>query len=746
MDVKEVSGETPINAAHAPALVEWENPPNVQVLQGDLEASKPAHDTFVNNVRRWNDLTQVTGKARPKKVKGRSAAQPKLIRRQAEWRYSALTEPFNSTEKMFQVDPTTFEDGNAARQNDRVLNWQFRSKINRVKFIDDYVRSCVDEGTVIVRTGWKRTTVKVKETVPVWDYMTPSNQEDVAVLQGAIELKEQNPREYNETVGDDVKAAVDFYEESGTPSVAVQNGVQEVEAEKVLENKPTLDLINVENFFFDPSCGGDLEKAGFIIVSFETSQAELKKEPKRYKNLEYVNWEGASTTLHADHAPQSTDNNFNFKDALRKRVVAYEYWGLYDIHKTGELVPIVATWIEGVLVRMEENPFPDGKPPFVVATYMPIKRQVMGEPDAELLEDNQKILGAVTRGMIDLLGRSANGQQGFAKGMLDTLNRRRYEEGADYEFNPNMPPSQGVLEHKYPDIPQSAMLMLQLQNQEAEALTGVKAFSGGLSGDAYGEVAAGIKGILDAAAKREMAILRRLAAGLVNIGKKFIAMNAEFLSEEETVRVTNEEFIIIKREELHSEAGEFDMKVDISTAEIDNNKAQDLGFLLQTTGNTMDFGVTKLILLQIARLKRMPELAKLIEEYEPQPDPLNEELKKLQIEHERLEIEKLKSEIKLNHARALKEETVAEATVLDTVEQETGTKHARDLEKQTAQSTGNQNLEVTKSLLKSKKPEESNPDIAAAVGFNEFSKRERDPLRGINEVIDPALSGNTETF
>jgi hypothetical protein len=348
--------------------------------------------------------------------------------------------------------------------------------------------------------------------------------------------------------------------------------------------------------------------------------------------------------------------------------------------------------------------------------------------------------------MIDLLGRSANGQQGFAKGMLDTLNRRRYEEGADYEFNPNMPPSQGVLEHKYPDIPQSAMLMLQLQNQEAEALTGVKAFSGGLSGDAYGEVAAGIKGILDAAAKREMAILRRLAAGLVNIGKKFIAMNAEFLSEEETVRVTNEEFIIIKREELHSEAGEFDMKVDISTAEIDNNKAQDLGFLLQTTGNTMDFGVTKLILLQIARLKRMPELAKLIEEYEPQPDPLNEELKKLQIEHERLEIEKLKSEIKLNHARALKEETVAEATVLDTVEQETGTKHARDLEKQTAQSTGNQNLEVTKSLLKSKKPEESNPDIAAAVGFNEFSKRERDPLRGINEVIDPALSGNTETF
>ena len=79
------------------------------------------------------------------------------------------------------------------------------------------------------------------------------------------------------------------------------------------------------------------------------------------------------------HQPNSRDTNFNYKDALRKRVVAYEYWGLYDIHGTGEMVPIVATWVEGVLVRMEENPFPDGKPPFVVVPYMPLKRQVMGE-------------------------------------------------------------------------------------------------------------------------------------------------------------------------------------------------------------------------------------------------------------------------------------------------------------------------------------------------------------------------------
>lgn len=93
-------------------------------------------------------------------------------------------------------------------------------------------------------------------------------------------------------------------------------------------------------------------------------------------------------------------------------------------------------------------------------------------------------------------------------------------------------------------------MMLNLQNQEAEALTGVKSFGGGISGEAYGDVAAGIRGVLDAASKREMAILRRLAKGMEEIGTKIAAMNAAFLSEEETVRITNDEFVTVKREDL----------------------------------------------------------------------------------------------------------------------------------------------------------------------------------------------------
>lgn len=710
-----------LNPVYAPKLTDWPNEPTLPKLEGDLSASKPAHDSHSMKVSNWNDLMNVRGKAKPKAMKGRSQVQPKLIRRQAEWRYSALSEPFLGSDKLYQVKPATYEDRPAANQNETVLNWQWRTKLSRVKFIDEYVRTVVDEGSVIVRLGWHRVTKTVQEEVPVWGYMEPQSEEQVQMIDQAMQLRDSDPRGFEEQTPDDIKEAIRYFEESGVPVIAVQMATQMVDVEKIIDNRPTVSIVNPHNFYIDPSCEGDLDKANFAIVSFETSKADMLKEPDRYKNLQFVNWEAATPLVNPDH-DSKTPQDFNFNDPLRKRVVAFEYWGFYDIYGTGELVPIVATWVGGAIVRLEENPYPDKKLPFVIENYMPVKRELMGEPDAEILGDNQAVLGAVMRGMIDLMGRSANAQQGFAKGMLDAVNRRKFDSGLDYEYNPGTNPTLGHVEHKYPEIPQSAMLMVTMQNQEAESLSGVKAFAGGMSGEAFGDVAAGIRGVLDASSKREMGILRRLANGIKRIGDKIIAMNSIFLSEKEVIRVTNDEFITVNREDL---AGNFDLIVDISTAEVDNKKAQDLAFMLQTMGNTVDFGMVKIILVEIAKLQRMPDLAKMLERFEPQPDPIEEQLKQLAVRKAQMEIDKLQSEIDLNAAKAEAERAKANQQDLDTVEQETGTKHERDMEKQRGQSMGNQNLEVTKSLLKSRKQAngaESKPDVEAAVGFNELSK------------------------
>ena len=720
----------PLPSANQPAkLTDWANEPSPQLLRQDLEMAKLSHDSQVSKIQGWNDLMYIRGKAKPSKVAGRSSVQPKLIRRQAEWRYSAMTEPFLGTQKMFQVSPTTWEDKAAAIQNELLLNWQFRTKMNKVKLVDDFVRSAVDDGTCICQIGWCRETRKVKEEVPVYSFYDASTDPTATeMLAAAAQMKIDNPNSYEQSTPDEIKQAVDYYNETGQITIAVVTGSQEVEVDKVIRNHPTVDIIHPSNFYVDPSCNGDFSKALFVVVSFETNHADLAKYPNRYKNLDKVNWEGNTTITDSDHA-SSTPDDFQFTDKNRKKVVAYEYWGSHDINGDGSLVPIVATWIGDVMIRMEENPFPDQQLPFVLVPYLPVKRELYGEPDAELLEDNQKILGALTRGMIDSMGRSANAQQGIAKGMLDPLNRRRYDRGEDYEFNPGVAsPRDGVIEHKYPELPQSALLMLNLQNQEAESLTGVKAFAGGVSGDAYGDVVAGIRSALDASSKREMAILRRFAKGFTEIGSKIISMNSVFLTEAEVVRVTNEEYVTIKRDDL---IGNFDLEVDISTAEVDNQKSQDLGFMLQTLGPNMDPKVSMMILSEIARLKRMPDLAHTLATWQPQPDPFQQQMQELELQKLQAEVAEIQAKTMEAQARARKASAEADAVDLNYVEQETGTKHARDVEKIRAQATGNQDLEVTKALTKPLKESERRGNIDAALGFNLISQNKDNAGRAV---------------
>ena len=79
------------NAAMPTKLTDWEKEPSLRDLKQDFEAAQPYQNAQLVKIKHWNALRNVEGKSKPKAVKGRSKVQPKLIRRQAEWRYPALT-------------------------------------------------------------------------------------------------------------------------------------------------------------------------------------------------------------------------------------------------------------------------------------------------------------------------------------------------------------------------------------------------------------------------------------------------------------------------------------------------------------------------------------------------------------------------------------------------------------------------------------------------------------------------------
>lgn len=620
-------------------LTKWQNEPSVTDLNNDLLAAEPTHKTHVNNTEKW--LQKLAGHLNVKIPEGRSKVQPKLIRKQAEWRYSSLEEPFLSTQDLFDIDPRTGEDYDAAEENQILLNYQFNTKIDKVAFINEYVRTAVDEGTVFVQVGWKYE----KGEREVYEEIQLTPEQASIYLYQQVASGKMNQEE----------AIMQM--QSGEPITKVVKRTKEV----VTANHPTLRVCEFDRLIIDPTCEGDLEKAQFIITPFETSYSELVRDGS-YKNLDQIFTEdGVVVQGNLDDATFyktiTNQTGFEFKDKARKKLTAYEYWGYWDIDGKGLTKPIKAVWVGNVMIKLEELPYPDKKLPFVSVPYLPVRKSVYGEPDGKLLEDNQDIIGAVTRGMIDVLGRSANGQLLIAKGLLDQANLKKYENGDHAYFNPGMDPRNSIHMLTYPEIPTSAMNMIHLQNQEAESLTGVMAFNTGISGQALGDTATGVRGALDSASKRELGILRRLSAGIEKIGRKIIAMNGEFLEDEEVIRVTNIQFRTIRRDAL---AGDFDLRVKISTAESDSQKIEKLAFMMQTGQQSMDPEEAKLVRAEIYKLQKMPDLADKVLSYKPQPDPMQEQMAQLQLERLQLENQKLKAEIEERNSRAIENQVDVE--------------------------------------------------------------------------------------
>lgn len=647
-------------------LTSWKNEPTCQDLKNDYENSLSFHEEYKRKLLQYAEDRDGGKKitARP----GKSTARPKVVRKNAEWKYPKLEDPFLNTEDMFEIRPRTWEDTKAAEQNALLLNYQWSTKIPKVKLVNDVVRFLVDEGTVIVKSGWsvKEEIIKVMQDEPT--YASP--EESIALMEQAVRSGQMTIEEFQERMM------------SGTP---MQIGVKQVEVEvpKIVKNQPKYEVCNNANIIIDPTCEGNIEEANFVIHEYDTSMAELKaeeyyKDPETgevagvYKNLNLIK-NKAGELLYDEHKSDSY-NEFKFTDKARKKLTAYEYWGYWDINGDDELVPIVATWVGDVLIRLEENPFPHKRLPFSIATYMPIKKEVMGEPDAELLRENQESIGKLTRAAHDITSEQAVGQEFIDETLFPNMAvKQQYEKGNTVYYRAGMSPKNSIYKKDIAPVPPSVFNMIQWQQSDAESLTGTKAFNGGISGNALGDSVGGVRSALDATSQRELSILRRLSELFKDMARLTIAMNQAYLSEEEVVRVTNEEFVTIRRDDL---AGEFDLKIDVSTPEKDEDTANKLNMLLQTNAANMDPAEARIYRAKIAKLWKQPDLAKAIETYEPQPDPIQQQIQMMQLEKAKLELSVLTKQIEEMDSRIVERVSRTEENAYDRVLKDAKTKEA----------------------------------------------------------------------
>jgi hypothetical protein len=403
-------------------------------LKRDLKAAETTKKLW--DSKRADYKAAHDGEPYGNEVEGRSRIVSREIKKQSSWSIPALVDPFVSSNDVIKCHPITAEDTLAARQNELLLNTQFCRKFNRYNFMNKAISILDVQGTVVIQTGWEYEDSKVMEET--------------------------------ETV------AIDEY---GNEYITTE----EVEQTIVKKNQPTAKVCRNEDIYIDPTCEDDMDKCQFIIYRYETDISTLRKDG-RYKNLERVESSLGTTTHDADYRPEDK-TRYQFGDNPRKKLIVHEYWGNYDVDEDGEAEAIVCAWIGNTIIRLQGNPYPDGKPPFIIVPYNAVPFQMFGEANAELVGDNQKIKTAIIRGIIDNMAQSNNGQIGIRKGTLDIVNRKKLLQGKNFEYNGDV---SSIWQGSYNPIPSSAFDMIALMNNEIESLTGTKSFSGGISGNSLG--------------------------------------------------------------------------------------------------------------------------------------------------------------------------------------------------------------------------------------------------------------------
>ena len=563
-------------------------------FKADQKAAEVKKITLDKVVQIWKD--EYDGKPYGNEVEGKSKIISRDIKKQSEWQHASLIDPFVSTSDIISCSPVTYEDRAAAEQNQLVLNTQFCRQFNRFSFMTKAIKVLDREGTVVIQCGWEYEDREVEVEVPQF-MINPMTGEQI------------------------------------------QMGTTTEKQLQVVKNQPTAKVCRNEDVYIDPTCMDNMDECQFVIYRYETNMSTLRSDG-RYKNLDKIGNTASEATNHPDNYYTEDKTYFKFNDNPRKKIIVHEYWGNYDVDGDGIVEPVVCVWVDSTIIRLEANPYPDKKIPFIIVPFSSVPFQMQGEANAELLSSTQKVKTAILRGIIDNMAQSTNGQKGIKKGSLDTANRKKYLEGKNFEFNSS---AGDFFEGHYNEIPASAFNMFTMMSGEAESITGVKSFGNGIGGASLGSSATAARGALDATATRRLNLVRNISENMLKpLLRKWMSYNSEFLDEEQVFRITNSEFITIKRDDL---MGLIDIDIEVSTSEDNAAKAQELAFLLQTVGPSEDPGIRKILMAQVMKLHKMPDVAKQLMEYQPQPDPMQQKI-------QGLEIQKLEAEIAERQSRA----------------------------------------------------------------------------------------------
>lgn len=638
------------------------NRPTPEKLKEVFLASQAHAEAHLNDVRKWENLIKAPDLPddKNKRVKTRSTLTVKHIRKLMEWRYPVLEQAFLAKQNLFNPVGREARDAPVAKAHKAILNYQFNNEMDKVSLVSRMVRAYMNQATVVTRLGWRSEKEKITKIVPVFkhEYIAKSNPKYETLEKTYVETAQtlKNTPQAVSSLPPHIVEGTDYYtKHKQIVDVTITDFVErESEEEEYTYNQPVLDVVNLYDVFASPECKTNIQDSPYVIFRFNEAIHVLEANDD-YDTSE-VNWDGVVSSYSGS---DSALNAIYSGDDKRRTVEVFEYWGLHDTNGDGKLEQVKVTWVEGQIIEAIPNPFPDKKHPFYSAAYSPDTEleSFYGSGEAYLAEDNQAILSAMHRGIIDIHANSAYGQRGIAKNVLDPVNRAKFLNGDNFEYDSQVvDPSALFKTFDFPSVNPSTMAYMQQINAESDALTGIKSFNEGISGSALGDTAAGVSGVLSATALRESSIIGRLEGMIIQVAKRIMNLNVLYLDIGKIVQLAGIEGLVIKTN--HNPL--IDVALDVTNQAEDALKAKEISFMLQTLGQSMPPELVKASLMEIAQLRNMNTYYNLLDNFDmapPAPSEMEQRAQELQVQL----LEAQLGEVQARTAKGQKDAVLSEA-------------------------------------------------------------------------------------
>ena len=529
----------------------------LHAVKKEIDNAKDYHNELDDRLRRDYNAYHAIIDARYQ-VEGRSTVVSSDVLDTVEWVMPSIMRIFTASEDVVVLQPIGAEDVKPAELMQQLLNYQFTYKMDGFTKFYTWFKDAFVYGTGVVKLTW-----------------------DTNYTRKSFFYEEMSKAEFDELAANKNISVEGFDEYDVIESTIDSDGMEVTNHSTVYKNVkgfvkrvnyagPCIENIPLSCFYIEPGAR-TISEANFVAHRVKRTMDYLRRMQRDgiYHNVDQIVPHADGDTETAEYAKyaylETSTLNTNLEDRKldspgREEVWVWECYIKLDVNGDGLLEPLLVTLVGDTIVRIQENPFDHGEPPFEILVPIIDTHKFFGLSLTGLVSEFQRMKTALLRNVFDNMAFGVN------KYFLV-----RRESGTDVRTLQNIrpgsvvytdDPANSVREMAPAPLPPFLFQFLEYLDQMKESRVGVSRFQQGLDPKALSHTATGISSMMNASQQRLELIARLFGeTGVKSMFRKMISMNQQFIDLDFTVRLLDKEIQITP----DSLDGSFDLRVNVGT-------------------------------------------------------------------------------------------------------------------------------------------------------------------------------------